>query len=74
MAEVRNNGVPLIDQASGARITQAIVGLAAALSGETAAPAAEKAAATGLARWFSFWPGKGSEKTPAPAPVATPTE
>jgi pilus assembly protein CpaE len=55
MAEVRNNGVPLIDQAASARITQSIVGLAATLSGETPKSIENKA---GLARWFSFWPKK----------------
>ena len=57
MAEVRNNGVPLVEHAPNARITQAVMALAAALSGETVKSEEEAVAATGLARWLSFWPG-----------------
>ncbi|MBA4017409.1 MAG: pilus assembly protein CpaE [Pirellula sp.] len=64
MVEVRNNGVPLIEQAPKAAVTQSILGLAEALTGikkegadAEAAPAADaKAAKSGL---FSFWPAKG---------------
>jgi pilus assembly protein CpaE len=56
MAEVRNNGVPLVEQAPNARITQAVVSLAAALSGEEVKSTEETTAATGLARWLNFWP------------------
>jgi pilus assembly protein CpaE len=58
MVEVRNNGVPLIEQAPKAAITQAVLGLAEALCGDRKTDDAEgatKAAATG--RW-SFWPAK----------------
>ena len=36
MIEVRNNGVPLVEQAPKAPITQAIIGLAKAISGDEA--------------------------------------
>lgn len=45
MVEVRNNGVPLIEQAPKASITQAIVALSEALSGDDKAAAEEPAAA-----------------------------
>ena len=53
MVEVRNNGVPLMEQFPKASITQAVVALAATLTGENAGCAsAEKAAGAG---WLSFW-------------------
>lgn len=60
MSDVRNNGVPLIEQAPRAPITVAMVNLANALS--TDQPAADKssdkgAAATGK-RWFGLFPTK----------------
>ncbi len=56
MIEARNNGVPLVDHAPKAAITQSLTALAKALSGnETAQPAdAAKKARTGL---FKFLPG-----------------
>jgi pilus assembly protein CpaE len=71
MIEARNNGVPLIEQAPKAAITQSIAGLAAALFNEAGAPAGtqhpgssgrEPAAAAkkaGRGGVFSFWSGKG---------------
>lgn len=64
MVEVRNNGVPLVEQAPKAAVTQSVLGLAEALTGtkkdasesDTPAPADAKAAKSGL---FSFWPAKG---------------
>jgi pilus assembly protein CpaE len=54
MGEVRNNGVPLLEQFPKAGITQSIVALAAALDGGDAASAQDKAhAASG---WLNFWP------------------
>jgi len=60
MVEVRNNGVPLIEQAPKAAVTQSIVALAEALTGDRKETATEeagdaKAAKSGL---FSFWPTK----------------
>jgi pilus assembly protein CpaE len=58
MVEVRNNGVPLIEQAPRAPITQAIVSLGEALCGESSGEAAaEGEKAAGLGRWLNFWPG-----------------
>ncbi len=61
MVEVRNNGVPLLEQFPKAGITQAVVTLAATLSGDEQNPAAggDKAAAGG---WLNFWPGKTPAK------------
>ena len=58
MIEARNNGVPLIEQAPKAAITQSIITLAAALFNEAKpdAPAAKKAA--GLTGLFSRWSSK----------------
>jgi pilus assembly protein CpaE len=55
MVEVRNNGVPLIQQAPKAAITQAINQLAAALDGKTNA----KADGGSKSRsWLGIWPAK----------------
>jgi len=62
MVEVRNNGIPLIEHAPKAAITQAISDLAEALTKEEkeqqAAPPTGKST---LGRIFSFWPGKGGK-------------
>jgi len=57
MSEVRNNGVPLIQQSPKANITQSIVGLAAAVNDglELAADSGDKG---GISKWLSFWPNK----------------
>lgn len=53
MVEVRNNGVPLLEQFPKASITQAVVALAATLTGESSdSPSADKSAGSG---WLSFW-------------------
>jgi pilus assembly protein CpaE len=56
MVEVRNNGVPLLQQAPRAAITQSINQLAAALSGNADEPAAE--AATRSRSWLGIWPAR----------------
>jgi pilus assembly protein CpaE len=60
MIEVRNNGIPLLEQAPKAPITQAIQGLAALLSGEDRQGSSEEAAVAGTGggsgSWLSFWP------------------
>ena len=56
MIEVRNNGVPLIEQAPKAAITQAVVDLANALSGETAP--ADAAGKSSIGRFLNLWPAK----------------
>lgn len=53
MVEMRNNGVPLIEQAPRAAITQSIVALAEQLSGVAADSDAAPADAKG--RWLGFW-------------------
>jgi pilus assembly protein CpaE len=59
MVEVRNNGVPLIEQAPKAAITQSIVELAEAIIGDAKQPAAaETAGKSGTSRWLSFFGGK----------------
>ncbi len=60
MVEVRNNGVPLIDQAPKAPVTQAIIGLGNALNGEVTKPAEAptEEAKAGKGGLFSFWPSK----------------
>ena len=57
MIEVRNNGVPLVEQAPKAAVTQSIVNLAAALTGtsNTEGDTAEGSRAA-LTRLFNFWP------------------
>ncbi|HLA83792.1 MAG TPA: AAA family ATPase [Thermoguttaceae bacterium] len=61
MIEVCNNGVPLVQQAPKAGITQSIVALAEALEGSqrTALPAGSPVAAkAGLGRLLNLWPNK----------------
>lgn len=59
MVDARNNGVPLIEQAPKASVTQSILALADALSGDPKA-AAEAAAkkTTGLSKLLHLLPGK----------------
>src|SRR4029079_8319193 len=54
MVEVRNNGVPLVQQAPKAAITQSINQLAVALSGKSDADSAE--ATTKKGGWRNLWP------------------
>jgi pilus assembly protein CpaE len=66
MVEVRNNGVPLVEQAPRAGITQAILALASNLTGqsqrtETAAAAPASKASSG-GRWLNFLGSKGKGK------------
>lgn len=65
MVEVRNNGVPLVEQAPRAGITQAILTLAENLTGEKANEAAASSSAgakSGGGKWLSFLGGKGKGK------------
>ena len=59
MVEVRNNGVPLKEQAPKAVITQSMIQLANTLSGMEDA---SEDASSGGGGWFSFLPGKGKAK------------
>ena len=66
MVEVRNNGVPLLEQAPKAAITQSISQLAAALSGQTLEPAdADPSSKT--RSWLNIWPASRSGKAEDPA-------
>jgi pilus assembly protein CpaE len=59
MVEVRNNGIPLLQQAPKAPITLALQGLAAQLCGEvkqSPEEAAQAPATTSGSSWLSFWP------------------
>jgi pilus assembly protein CpaE len=65
MVEVRNNGVPLIEQAPKAAITLAVVSLAETLCGEAAGDSGREEAGdkgAGIGRWLNFWPGKAAPK------------
>jgi pilus assembly protein CpaE len=61
MAEVRNNGVPLIEQAPRATLTQSILGLAETLCGEEPGDEGDRVAPR-VGRWLSFWPGRAKSK------------
>ncbi len=54
MVEVRNNGVPLIDQSPRAGITQSVVSLAASLGGMDADDSEDGKDGKG-GRWLNFW-------------------
>ncbi len=60
MVEMRNNGVPLIEQAPRAGITQSLVALAEELSGEE--KSTEESEPDGRGRWLNFW-GKNKTKS-----------
>lgn len=57
MVEVRNNGVPLIEQAPKAKVTHSILELAHALSGESEALAAGDSSKAGLGKFLNFFGG-----------------
>ena len=62
MVEVRNNGVPLIEQAPKAGLTQSIIGLANAISGiteETETQVEKEEVAS--RNWLKFWPGRSKK-------------
>lgn len=62
MIEARNNGVPLIEAAPRAAITQSLLGLAKALSGDELAPAATDAGAKkGFGSLLKLWPSMGGK-------------
>ncbi len=71
MIEVRNNGVPLIEQAPKAAITQSISQLAQALCGHGEADSPSEIAGRSRS-WLGLW---GSRKpAPAPEPEAEPSQ
>ncbi|WP_182865641.1 pilus assembly protein CpaE [Stieleria mannarensis] len=60
MVEVRNNGVPLINQAPKAAITQALRDLASKLSGQELAAELAEGSKSNESKWKMFWPGAKS--------------
>jgi pilus assembly protein CpaE len=60
MAEVRNNGVPLLEHAPRSAIAQSVLGLCNVLC-DGGEPEAAAAATTG-GRWLNFWQGRGKPK------------
>jgi len=68
MVEVRNNGVPLTEQAPRANVTQAIKMLGQALDGGEDAVADSKSS---LSKWLSFWPGAKTREGSKSAPKST---
>ncbi|MGL4513582.1 MAG: AAA family ATPase [Lacipirellulaceae bacterium] len=59
MIEVRNNGVPLVEHAPKAPLTQAISQMAAHLCGVTPVDSADAAKARG---WLGLWPNRADRK------------
>lgn len=61
MIEARNNGVPLIESAPKAAVTQAIAALAKTLSGDDQAESASAGDKRGLGGLLRLWPGKSAK-------------
>jgi len=62
MIEARNNGIPLIDQAPKAAISQSLIAMAKALSGDDKVKAPEVAGRkAGLGGLFGLWPSKSGK-------------
>ncbi len=61
MVDVRNNGVPLIEQAPKAAITQSLVTLAKTLSSDETVEADEAGKKSGFGRLFNLWSSKGEK-------------
>lgn len=61
MIEARNNGVPLIESAPRAAITQSLVAMAKALTGEEIAQPDANDGRKGLRGFFSLWPTKSGK-------------
>jgi pilus assembly protein CpaE len=62
MAEVRNNGVPLLEHAPRAALTQSILSLAESLCGDDAGEG-DGSLSPRVGRWLSFWPGRTRSKS-----------
>ena len=70
MVEVRNNGVPLIEQAPKAAITQSIIALAHALGGDARTESAAEAGKSTIGKWLNLWPNRqNAAAKPAPTPA-----
>ena len=59
MVEVRNNGVPLIEQAPKAKITQSMMGLADALVGVQRPQHVEAGSKSSFSKLLSKWANRG---------------
>jgi pilus assembly protein CpaE len=70
MVEVRNNGVPLIEQAPKATITHSMISLAEALCGDSANAGAggDPNKTTTVEKLLNLWPGRGKVAPKQPAP------
>ena len=70
MVDIRNNGIPLIEHAPKAEITQAMVNLTRALCGnrelDDSCQSPGAAATQGLGRWFGFWRSPTPRSCPPP--------
>jgi len=62
MAEVRNNGVPLVEGAPRASLTQAILELQESLCGRPDADLTEGSNAASTSGWLNFWPALAKAK------------
>lgn len=62
MVEVRNNGVPLVEQFPKAAITQSMLAMADALLGKTAAAPAKKAQASGFGKLLKVFSSSKGDK------------
>jgi pilus assembly protein CpaE len=60
MVEVRNNGVPLLEQAPKAAITQSICSLADTLCGKIDSEDADAGVPTKSRKWLNLWPARSS--------------
>ena len=69
MVEVRNNGVPLMQQAPKAAITQSIGQLADALSGKIDDAAADDAGSK-VRSWLNLWPARSGAVATSARPMA----
>jgi pilus assembly protein CpaE len=61
MIEARNNGVPLMESAPKAAITQSLIALTKALEGDEVAPPVEAGAKKGFGGLFKLWPSKSGK-------------
>ena len=61
MIEARNNGVPLIEHAPKAAITQSLIALAKTLSGDETTKPAELGAKKGFGSLLKLWPSKSGK-------------
>jgi pilus assembly protein CpaE len=61
MVDARNNGIPLIEQAPRASVTQSVLALAESLSGDAKNAETQGSKKSGLGRLFGLLPGKSGK-------------